>query len=305
MLERLTPYNAIISKHPVFQLETRRLPSAASPGALAGVLRRRGLWLAVRIAAVWMFLAGVLYVFFGDTQATPLLRYFIDSALAGTLLIGMLGAFGGLYVDLVSITVSLDAISSEITSGRWTLLRLANLREAHFTLAKHALAQVKAWRAVSGVVGIRGAAVVLLAVALALNWVETQVNGNTNGLFILLVSLIVVAIPGAIFIIEPILRLRTMSAVGLLISSHNRNALTAPLAGFGVTLAIWIAQLLIISMLGCGVLGLFFPVLVLSSGLCGLPLMSAAPLIGLYAFYDLLKNYSLRRTALRLARLEA
>ncbi len=68
----------------------------------------------------------------------------------------------GWLVDCAGIAVAVGGISGELITGRWDLLRLTLLRVERLIAAKHGTAQIRAWRLMALVVGVRVGAVTLL-----------------------------------------------------------------------------------------------------------------------------------------------
>lgn len=80
----------------------------------------------------------------------------------------------------------------------------------------------------------------------------------------------------------------------------------SPLTAYGVTAGIWITQIALFLAVGCGVGAFLIPLLFFGAGaVCGLPIILGLLLAVMHAYYEILKNFSLRRAAFRLASLES
>jgi hypothetical protein len=160
-----------------------------------------------------------------------------------------------LILDFACLVFSITSIGGEVSDGRWDLLRMTPLREESIVSAKHGLAQVRAWRVMAVVLWMRMAAVILL---LLHGFLLPVLFG---GYFFLedifrydffnpLTLLVVIGITLAIYVIEPVWRMRALSALGVAISARVFNLVYGFLTAFAVTVGVWISQAIIMLALG-------------------------------------------------------
>lgn len=308
MFFRLTPFATSASDHPLFRLEARGVRNYSDFSSLRVNSVTRIGW---TVAICLLLFAG--YIVLNMTGRNFSYYYSSQQALLSiatdfTVLVVIVGVFSNAYLDFVCLSASMTAINGELVSGRWDLLRLAGMREGYFTVSKHGIAQLKAWRAVMGVVGLRlvGAlSALIVAVVAGLQLFASIVTFN-DALLVLgsIATLIVFAV---VFCLEPIWRMRAITAVGLYVSARTRNPSYSPLLGFALVFGIWIVQFIIMFTVAAAFSMLGFPLVFLLGGL----FTYLAPLIiciitavAVYGFYSIIQNASLRRVALSLARLE-
>jgi hypothetical protein len=139
--------------------------------------------------------------------------------------------------DLYYMLVTISSINRLKASGEWDILRLTNVTPESLLRAKYAVAQTRAWRLLIVETALRLAAVVLA-------W-EVFLSDMMPGNGLLLVSeALFLALLSAICLIEPLWRMRTLTAFGLAISAQIRDLPLATLGAFGGLLAVRILQIL-------------------------------------------------------------
>ncbi len=309
MFSRTTPYATTAADQPIFQMETRQLAWASDKRTFTALSLQRIRRAAVNSSMLMLVLMGGLAIL---QRYNLSFRSLLELLYSGSLLLALVGVLMSFQIDFLSIAASVNSINGDVNSGRWDLYKLAGVREGQFTVGKHAIAQVRVWRTVMTVIGVRGGAAVLFIFASIISTLVYNPIFSQGGLRLgsvlpqFVVSVILMGIPGWFFLIEPILRLRAMTAVGLMISAHVRSASMSPLAAFGVTAGIWIAQIAFLAAFGCGMSMFLIPLMFYGSGLvCGLPIILGLLIAAMHAYYEILKNFSLRRAAFRLASLES
>ncbi|NDJ59637.1 MAG: hypothetical protein GYB67_00850, partial [Chloroflexi bacterium] len=237
MFRRLLPHHKLTT-NPLFVAETRHSRWGHSADAL---LRRSRLWLLIGAGAtLGIYLLLVVLTRLGTPSWFPW-----PSVLAETLLVIFAVGFPAttVAIDGASISATMNSINREIVSGRWDLLRLTGQRDSALIAAKHSAGQLRAWRTLSLVLGYRLA--VALAALAVIGWVLTieirSLSGSSVGagsdftLFILSFSLMIIGL-GAVFVIEPLWRLRAMTALGVWVSGRTRNPTTAGIVSFVIVL---------------------------------------------------------------------
>ncbi len=160
-----------------------------------------------------------------------------------------------IILDFACLVFSITSIGGEVSDGRWDLLRMTPMREESIVAAKHGLAQVRAWRVMAVVLWMRTAAVILLLLHAFL------LPMLFGGYFFLedifrydffnpLMLLVTIGITLAIYVVEPVWRMRALSALGVAISARVFNLVYAFLTAFAVMVGVWISQAMIILFLG-------------------------------------------------------
>ncbi len=300
MFFRLTPFASGAATQPIFKLESRRLPW----GHDARTMIRKSRNLIVTITAICLGIWAIICLTVALNATDNTISILVEYSLMSAVLLSSLGLVASIYNDFVSIAASLDGINGEIINGRWDLLRIANLREGYFVVSKHALAQIKAWRAVINVVALRVAAILLFEIALLIIVLESgdaYARYGMSDFFFLVAVVPVIGMLGLVFIIEPFWRMRTMTAIGLLVSAHTRHPSHSPLAAVGVMLAVWVAQTFVMFAIVIGVSGLLFPFFFVLTFGCVPFIIGMFVFVGMYGFYAVLQNWCIRRVAMRLA----
>ncbi|MBC7811459.1 MAG: hypothetical protein H7175_09935, partial [Burkholderiales bacterium] len=216
----------------------------------------------------------------------------------------LISILGNLLLDFVSLWVSMTAIGGEVSAGRWDLLRLTSLREDGIVEAKHALAQLRAWRITLVVVGLRLGLVIILALH---GFVLLPLFGNGGDIFgysdfgtgvVLYTTL---AIFFAVYIFEPLWRMRTQTALGMMVSTYTRSVVYAALGSLGMMIAVLVVQALIIAAIGfvISVLTRGFGYTSQLSSMCFILVVCSATAVIIYMFYRTVGEWALGRTTRR------
>ena len=254
-----------------------------------------GTWLGLALVVRFVFYAGI---FIPDTWFLVYTQDFWIAAAAASVL-------AGLAVDFRAMTAGVPVISSEITSGRYELIRLTTVSPVQVIVSKYALARVRAWRITARVMWARALLAVLGLALLVWLWFSTGVGATPFDLLYAGGLLLVGACAAVVFVIEPYWRMKAITALGVALSARVINGVSATLASALALLAFWFVQLV-------GVVALTF---LLSSTLIfiafgGVVLLVLVPLaLGVlgavvYGFYSMIQRISLRHAAFRLAILE-
>lgn len=160
-----------------------------------------------------------------------------------------------IILDFACLVFSITSIGGEVSDGRWDLLRMTPMREENIVAAKHGLAQVRAWRVMAVVLWMRTAAVILLLLhtfllPLIFGGYFFLEDAFRYDFFNPLLMLITIGITLAIYVIEPVWRMRALSALGVAISAWVFNLVYAFLTAFAVMVGVWISQAIILLALG-------------------------------------------------------
>lgn len=294
----LNPYPDIHPDHPLIVRERRRLRwLTQSP-------ERYSIKVIVRIVIIVAVLyAGWVALRWLDISPIPLSRSFFFGVSTDFLIIlAGLSLLATVLLDYASITASLNVISGEINSGTWDLLRLTAAREGELVLAKHAVAQLRAWRTMLRVIGLRIAAV-LTAVFIVIReyTFATPYLTVQESITFFLFNLAPFAALSGVFILEPLWRMRAMTALGMVISARVQDAASASLVAIGMVLALWFIQALVVVAVIGGLSVLFLMLSAFgTSALCAPFTVLLAIYPTVYGFYSVLKMWGLRHVARRL-----
>ena len=300
MRQLLNPYPEVRPEHPLIVREARRLrwlKRAGSPERYSVKI------ILLIISIVLLLYVGWLIHWWLQTPNRPLgwTIYIVSTdflkILAGASLLA------SIPLDFVSITSSLNSISSEIANGTWDLLRLTAVREGELVLAKHTTTQFRAWRTTMWVIGLR-IAVFLIAAIVTIGAYLAEVSSYwqyrtvQESAAFFLVNLVPFAALFGVFILEPLWRMRAMTALGMVISARLRDDASAALLAIAMVMALWLTQAIVITAVVAGLSALLFVLSALSMGaLCAPIAMVLVIFPTVYGFYSLLKTWSLRQVA--------
>jgi hypothetical protein len=263
-------FNMMQSHNPVFAMEARHLKR----GKTLPELRRLSARVVFRLIAVTaIFTLGVFLIRYQEwwnfytTYSTsyysqPIIGWEISNLFTGTIAITALilaGASigGSLFLDFSSLTAGMNAINRDMVAGRWDLLRLTMLPERQILMAKHAITQVRAWRMLMWISGMR---VLSVVIAVGLMFVRPPYPGGRSPVesilrgFIdepFLALLVAFAVLGfvVVYLLEPFWRFQAMTAMSLSVSA-GRNPTNSILMGLAAILGVWISQGIIAVALG-------------------------------------------------------
>jgi hypothetical protein len=299
MRQLLNPYPDVRPDHPMIVREMRRLRWLKR----AGSLRRYSLLIFLRVIGIVLVLFLIL-LFVQWRQDRDLFGFWRIGGEYFVILVGV-SLLANLLLDFGSITAALNSISGEITNGTWDLLRLTGIREGELVLAKHMITQIRVWRTTMWVIGLRIAATLIAIIAtLTVYFFNTSFSEyrtfQENVVFFLF-NIIPLMGLFCIFILEPLWRMRAMTALGMVISVRTRDNALAVLLSVAMVLALWLMQAVVIAAV---VVGLWVLAFVLSAGdmlaLCA-PLTTLLLIFSVvYGFYSILKTWGLRQVTRRL-----
>jgi hypothetical protein len=298
MLTRLMPHSSTIAYSPVFKYAVR----GVRWGHSAAHLKRYTLIVVGLIAFVSVSLWGLIVANAVSNSQCPYSTPYSCSWMiyeSASLYIGLLtfvSIAGDVILDFACVIAALPSFGTELSSARWDLLRLTPIREDVVVDARHALTQVRAWRTMVFVVGLRvGTALVivtqlfLLPVLLDSSYSRVWDSFSTAPIpFVLFAAGF--ALFAFIYLIEPYWRMVGMTALGMALCARFRNVINASLAAMFAIIVVWMVQMIVMGLL----LGFTLPLL--------MRIWIFAPLVGsaaggavIYGFYALLHSSSLRR----------
>lgn len=239
------------SRHPLFQLERRRIRWGRTPERARRHSQRLMLRLAIVLLVLWM----VAVVLIGSNSVGAY-QWFL--ATGADFMIWFLIATLGLsfITDFIAIAYSMNSLSREHNLGRWDLLRLSS-SEGRVLEAKYTLARLRTWRVYAFMVGLRITLPLMILVQLTLfYWLD---NGEIWFTGELLHSLQFYTLPtllalGAVllfligYLLEPYWRFRAVVAMGVGLSAFVRQVSTAATFGFFLIIGMWITQVILLGL---------------------------------------------------------
>jgi hypothetical protein len=272
------PHFGVFEDNPVFNFELRRIKRLATPGRLwlySAVVQ----FVPVLLIALLYFLALRSFISSPGTPSNSLVynyanayyyhfeRQFSSWALLLMLLNAVLFISGSIY----AMAVSIHSINHQVSSGHWEMLRLTPLSNEDILEAKEATVHIRAWRVMNLEVAARLALITLLLcfmifpVRLLLNgeglFGETSMWQNIVHSFQISpwqtgATLLLSVVALIVFVLEPRWRMRTLSAIGLALSSRVQNLSMASVAGFFGLVGFHFTQVLLTVAFVWGVNGL-------------------------------------------------
>lgn len=301
-----TPHD-VGAGNPVFERETRVFPWAETEQGLHRFSRRLLVLSALATAVIWLVLWSVSAPGYAVSQINGSFTAYRASTDVVFWLM-LIAAGCGVLLDLFALRAGLGSISSEVTARRWELLRLTPLRESGIIFGKHAAAQIRAWRGLSLLTGLRvGAAAIFLLNVVGLPFVlpgMSPFTQNDAGFILFVAAISAVSLP--VYILEPLWRVRAMTALGMVISSFVLHVPLSTLAALAVALAVWLLQLLVLFALASLIGALLFPIVLFSGDFLLASAVgfgfSLALAVAVYGFYAILTRWGLRRVFQRISR---
>lgn len=297
-----TPFAA--AGHPVFERDIAHLRRVWSEGGLRRASRLTAARVALAVTAAWLLLSAISAA--GYSPAQPQRVYQASSNVVFWLMLIALGS--GALLDMLALRAALPAISGEIRARRWELLRLTPLRESDIVTAKHAAAQLRLWRALALVLGLRAATAALFLVnVVGLSYAITGTPLLPRD-ELAAVPLIVGALGvlGAVYVIEPLWRVQAMTALGMLVSAHVLEGALSTLAAGGALLLVWLAQALAAGALLAAVWIALLPALMFGAAALALAALtlgfSVVIAVAVFGFHLVLTRWALRRVYQRIQR---
>lgn len=306
LLNILIPSRRNLASHPVYNVEhqvrLRRNPREFNYLYLIIVLAL----IVLPLIGVWAVLVEIRLEEARTTLSATIDRDLVildaTQELIGWLFLTSIGL--ALVLDVAGILSSVGSINRERQSGHWSLIRLTNLNRHAVVKAKHILAQEYAVRVLIVVINLRLSVIILFALFSIV--VQLPSDGRTN--FELfqqaldedrtesLLSLTLISLFLLIYVIEPLWRIRAVTAFGTALSARIGGASQALMAGLASIAFMWISQgILLIAFFAM----LFFALddVNVSDVATGLVItISIVGLIGvlIYTYYRLIRQWGLR-----------
>lgn len=229
---RINPYARGMDAHPLLWIEAKKAPEWAQS---ADRLARR---------TVYLMSVG----FFGGLVFFGLLMLLGPPDLVGFVLFwSLLITF--LIIDSRAISVSIGSINTDFVNGLWDSLRITSLSEQGIIRAKHAATQLRTWRSISLIAGLRLSVFVTFEFQFISALLSESTLPNDDPLSIAIMWG-VIALSGilliALVLLEPFWRMRSTAAIGLAISARIENIPLANIVAGMVLIGVWIGQLIIV-----------------------------------------------------------
>lgn len=297
----LNPQSRAIAEHPLYKIEYRQLRWAATLPRFRAVSIRSVVVSVLFILGVWVFFSWLLN---SQINSSGLVYTSIWGSEIYLVLLA-LTFFIGIVLDFMCMSASVDSINSDVASGRWDLLRLTALNEQGILTAKHAVSQLRCWRTVLVMFGLRLGVAIITLIFLVLPYLN---NVSVDGYFF--VTLFIVGLMLAVYVLEPFWRARALTAVGIFVSSLNRSTSATFLTAFFSLFIVWLLQSAVIGAAMFGITWIALGLASASSGymasflfsLCFTGVWLAILCSAIYGFYHLLEQWALRRTLKRISR---
>lgn len=274
MLERWMPFGTFQAANPVFRFGVRRLRFGRS----AETLNRRSRALILRVSALvlalWLLLVIGEYLSMSCARVEPVFCYYPLVSVSRTFAIGLalLSIGCDVLLDFVCILAGYNTMRMDSDAVHWDLLRLTPMHLEAIINAQHAVAQTRAWLVSVLVVALRiDVLILVLVTAFALPFIFLRNLGDVIGFgydFLWLSVVTALVLTAFISVIEPLWRMRAMTALGIGLAARFREPTMAILAAAGNVVGLWIVELIVlgltwaVSLMTASVFGYFTPVFI-------------------------------------------
>lgn len=276
MLERLYPLRDLLDDpHPLVRVARARLPSVQGIGR--HTWRRFWVWLGV-FGALW----GIA-VLLGGRTAGSFSGQILNLCLMGTF-------FANHLLELRCLALTFTTISDEKRTGRWDLLRLTTIRRESIVEAHYRLSQIYLWQATMGVIAMRAALLMVVAIH---NLLLPQMGGSGalqvnrfgdmllfNGLLITLAAFVYA------YLADPMWHMRAFTALGLMASARTSTLMSAVTVVLPLCLVIWVVEFLVTFVMSTA--------LIFITSFLGFCLSPVATVMTLRAMYGQIARWALR-----------
>jgi hypothetical protein len=244
------PHFNVYKQNPIFQFELRRVKRLATPARLR-------LYSALVQAIPSIITLGLYFVALNDYvfhffQNNSSAGYYYSSSFndglgAGFLFIMALTGLMLMCGDIYYMAVTVHSINNQINSGHWELVRLTPMDAADIFEAKLTTAHIRAWRVMNVEVALRLMAITLVS-AMILFPERAYTSGQSlvgrssiwGGLldslqerpYYTILILITFFSWLIAYVLEPRWRMRSITSLGMVISSRIHNISLSSVAGF-------------------------------------------------------------------------
>lgn len=301
--------------------------------SVRGVRTVRGVWIST-IYNIVLILSVTLIIIAGlgsvDAIRDDEPIYFIFLIMGYIFLI--INFYTSFLPDFGSIFYSLGALNADISGERIDVMRLA-IGEYEIIKAKHGVVTVRAWRLVLTWMASRFAALLSLLIGSLMALADPEIQQDimqsllnselaptvfSEALIVAAIWIPLSIISAIVFLVfEPIWRMRTITALGVLISARTENRLMAFLFGVFGVFGMLMALGMLVSVVSIPLsLGLGFMItyvesmnnpnlLILLARIAiyaGIPLLTIFTIIATYFFYRWVRNWLLKEAVKALFR---
>lgn len=177
-----------------------------------------------------------------------------------TLVIVLISLGLSLFMDFASVLSGLNTINADMVAGRWDTMRITAVPESDLIRIKHGVTQLRTWRAFVTLLTLRVTGITMLIMLLCLefsnttngyNWLRSLVTDTLRSPGNFMLALFWIMLLLGVFLIEPVIRLRTVSMIGVA-NSVGRDTIRALMTGFASVIGFWISQVALTALLVYG-----------------------------------------------------
>ena len=209
----------------MYQFESRQLAELRWPGDTYTWTRWRLRLFVYAAFWFWVFmLAGTL-----ASNDDPLWGGLMNNVIQLAFIFSVLDKF---LFDFIALLTGIEQVNRDFREGRWSMVAITNVSMGKLVQAKFAVAQLRAWRSVTNVIGLRLFVLLLLLLQNFVTPLFTATDGplallgdiRINSLDDLLATLLLMAAfigMAVIYLVEPRWRLRALSAASISISART------------------------------------------------------------------------------------
>ena len=213
---------------PIFENERRKIPLLIDSYSLTRFARFAWTAAALITPVVWLLSA----VVGGNETSDRLAVIVVCAAIAAMFAVDFYSAFTVTY-----------GLHNQINSEQWDLIRTSGLRERNILRAQYDIARLRAWRPMCIDTAFR-IAVTELIILNSLRYLFGP--SSVIGLVITLPALLVLILCGvglAVYVLEPLWRMKALAALSLAVASSVKNTPFAYMSLFGLTSLIHVLQI--------------------------------------------------------------
>lgn len=223
----------------------------------------------------------------------------------------LLSVLASFPLDLTFMAAAIGSINGDMSAKRWDLLRLTPLTRYQIIAAKHSVAQVRAWRWMILIVALRFGMVLIGGLTALFLSLQPDVWGYVlpGHLISIFFWMVFLGLVGAVYAVEPFMRMRAVTALGVAISARTQQQASAVLAAVGSVFALWMVQgivLFVLVLIGSALFAwlALMESIALQVVICTPLLLACVTIAVVYGFYSVMQVWSLRSAERWLARTE-
>jgi hypothetical protein len=249
------PHDGVDERNQLLRYETRNLPSKRQLWAVTLLWM---LGVAATALAPWLIYAALVILFPNTFIGGHSFVWGLIVALAG------MTAAGKFLLDFVGIQSALTTYMRDMNHGRWDLICVSNIDARDVVQAKHAVAQLRLWRLMSGISGLHLAVALLVVLHTVVlpqlagspeawsgaanplsdfyTWLVSERASDTVDVLLLSVATGLLML---VYVVEPLWRLRVLTAVSLAAAAPRSDSSVSMTVGAVALFAFWGLQLAI------------------------------------------------------------